>query len=293
MIDLVRQYYHQRVPLGERVRFAYLRRRAMMYAARAAMGLVDPQVRDLESRLRRLKGAYAGERCFIMGNGPSLNEMDLDLFRGEQVWGSNRCYLLFDRIVWRPSFYVAVDRRVVPDNADEIASLATRLEETSFFFPFHYRVRGTLPSLANLHWYHEERHEGAEELPWSLFSTDVPTWVSAVYTVTVAALQLAVYMGFDPIYLIGCDTSYGTRRSTTTTEGDPDALIATADDDADHFDPDYFGAGKRFHEPHVDRMIFHYKQCKRACDELGVGVYNATVGGRLEVFPRVDHRELF
>ena len=58
-----------------------------------------------------------------MGNGPSLNKMDLSLFKSEYVWASNRAYLLFDRIKWRPSYYVAVDKRVIPDNYEEINSI--------------------------------------------------------------------------------------------------------------------------------------------------------------------------
>ena len=40
-------------------------------------------------------------------------------------------------------------------------------------------------------------------------------------------------------------------------------------------------------------MLLHYEQSRRVCDSLGVQVLNATVGGKLEVFPRVDYRSLF
>jgi hypothetical protein len=125
-----------------------------------------------------------------------------------------------------------------------------------------------------------------------MFSTNPSDFVYVVNTVTVAMLQLAVYLGFNPIYLIGCDTSYSVTNMVQYENGDSDLLIST-DADPNHFDSSYFGKGKKWHEPHVERMIFHYEQAKRVCYEKGVKIFNATIGGNLEVFPRVNYSELF
>jgi len=246
----------------------------------------------LPAALGALKGRYAGQRCFIMGTGPSLNRMDLGLFEEEHVWGVNKCYLLFDRIRWRPSFWVAVDKRVVPDISREMNSLTRSLPETTFFFPVKFREEWLLQSRSNVYWYSEIELEESTP-PERMFSTDITKWVSGVRTVTIAALQLAVYLSFNPIYLIGCDTSYDVSRTVRTEAGQPDALVSTQNDDQNHFDRGYFGRGSKWHEPKVDRMIYHYEQARKACDAIGVSVYNATFGGNLEVFPRVDYRELF
>jgi len=245
----------------------------------------------MPQRLKGLRGAYTGQRCFIMGNGPSLNKMDLGLFRNDIVWGSNRCYLLFDRIEWRPRFYAAIDKRVVPDNAMEINNLKHQLRDTLFFYPVIFRYNRTLKSASNVYWYHEIALS-EDNLPYTMFSTNLSEFVYSARTVTVAMLQLAVHLGFNPIYLIGCDTSYTVPASVQHENGDPNLLIST-DSDTNHFDSSYFGKDKKWHEPHVDRMIFHYEQAKKICDELGVKVYNATVGGNLEVFPRVNYLDLF
>lgn len=80
----------------------------------------DPMLQNSMHQLRTLQGQYAGQCCFLMGNGPSLNQTNLYQLAGEYVWGVNRCYLLFDRIDWRPAFYVAIDTRLVPDIAPEL-----------------------------------------------------------------------------------------------------------------------------------------------------------------------------
>ncbi len=260
--------------------------------AKGLLSLEDKNLRQMKMRLRALRGRYAGQRCFVMGNGPSLNKMDLALFKDELVWGTNKCYLLFDRIDWRPSFYVAVDVRVVPDIAETIMSMTQEYPRTGFFFPLHFRVERTLTSRDNIYWY-KEAWRGMDARPERLFTRDASAWVSQVASVTVAALQLAVYLGFNPIYLIGCDTSYNVSQTVRRDCSNPDGLLSTANDDMNHFDPHYFGTGSKWHEPHVERMIFHYQQAKTVCDTLGVRVLNATVGGQLEVFPRVDYRTLF
>lgn len=254
--------------------------------------LIDPNIRRMTQRLASLRGQYANQRCFIMGNGPSLNQMDLSLFANEYLWGTNKCYLLFDRISWRPAFYTAIDTRVVPDIAEDIVKLEKELPATTFFFPVLFRMKGIIPSHSNVFWYYEKKLDETQ-LPNGMFSQIATNFVYGARTVTIAALQLAVYLGFNPIYLIGCDTSYSISSSVQKDEKDHNQLISTADDDTSHFDPRYFGQGSKWHVPHVERMIFHYQQSKIFCDSIGVKVFNATVGGKLEVFPRVNYRELF
>lgn len=252
----------------------------------------DSNVRHMAERLESLKNRYTGERCFIMGNGPSLNLMDLELFSQDYVWGLNKCFLLYDRISWRPHFYTAVDSRVVPDIAVEISEEIEKLKDNTFFFPVNFREQGLLPSAQNVFWYLEVTADDSK-LPEGMFSSKVASWVSSVGTVTIAALQLAVHLGFNPIYLVGCDTSYQLPTTVHFENGKSYNLISTEDDDLNHFDPAYFGKGSKWHQPRVENMIFHYQQAKAACDFLGVAVFNATVGGKLEVFPRVRYEELF
>ncbi len=252
---------------------------------------LDANLRNMAARLEKLRGSYSGNRCFLVGNGPSLNDMDLDLFKEEYTWCSNRCNLFFDRISWRPSFYSAVDVRVVPDIADEIAAMVRELSSTLFFLPALFSLNKDLKSEPNLYWYREKALR--KDLgPGGMFSKNAARYVYSVKSVTIAAMQLAVFLGFNPIYLIGCDTSYSIPASVKNEDEESEKLISTEDDDLNHFDCSYFGKGRKWHDPHPDMMIYHYRHAKLICDEMGVKVYNATVGGKLEVFPRVDYRDV-
>jgi hypothetical protein len=102
-------------------------------------------------------------------------------------------------------------------------------------------------------------------------------------------LQLAFYMGFSEVYLIGMDFSYAVPQSTTI-EG---ANYTSNEDDPNHFHPEYFGKGKKWHDPMLDRVAMNYEKAKEAFGADGRTIYNATVGGKLEIFPRTEYASLF
>lgn len=289
---IIKNIYHRHIPTNIRIQFKNFRENAIKQINELFIQTFDPSVRNMASRLSNFRGLYRGNRCFIMGNGPSLNLMNLDLFKNEYIWGSNRCYLLFDRIDWRPTFYVAVDKRVVPDNAKEINNLVVELPSTKFFIPYNFRYNKILKSRNNLFWFNETPYSENGKA-FDNFSLEPSISMSGVRTVTLSSLQLAVYFGFNPIYLIGCDTSYSIPTNVHVENNNSEFLISIEDNDLNHFVPNYFGYGKKWHNPHVDRMIKHYEESYEVCNSINIEIFNATVGGNLKVFPRVNYLDLF
>jgi len=253
-------------------------------------------------RFKKLGGNYRGKRCFIMGNGPSLNETPLELLDGEFIFGVNRCHLLYDRVSWRPSFFTAVDGRVTPNISGEIFEQAKQLPDTCFFLPAHFRDIQPWQNQSNIIWMNEKLQDPALG-PDGYFASCPPDFVRVPNTVTITCIQLAVFLGFNPIYLIGCDTKYVIPEGMVSSEGsvrDPGtgeliegfALTMLLDQDPNHFDPDYFRKGDPWSSPNVNGMVYGYNMVKRKCQTLGTTIYNGTVGGELEVFPRVDINRL-
>jgi len=243
---------------------------------------------DME-RLSTLKDVFKGERIFILGNGPSLNHTHLELLKDEFTFGTNRIYLLFDRIDWRLTFYTANDWRVVPDIAHEINLL------TGMIFFFEERFKGLLRGDdEDIYWY-THTSDPSERT----FAYDITKGIRGAGSITGTAIQIAFYLGFSPIYLIGCDLEY--KVSDTVKQEGPDKfgtgtklyLTSAEDDDSSHFDKRYFGKDRRWHDPHVKRMIEGHMQCKEGIEKGGGKIFNATLGGELEVYERVDFRSLF
>lgn len=252
--------------------------------------------------LRRLKDRYKGKRCFIMGNGPSLNKTPLEMLKDDYVWGLNRGYLLYERIDWRPQFFTVVDDLVLPSISKELKNIISGYPETTFFFPEKFFYRRTLESKKNIIWFkHRIRNPSIGAKGYFSFNAD--RYLRVPNTVTITAIQLSVYMGFNPIILIGCDTQYsipdGTEREGWVFDSGTKEFISgfviksKFDNDPNHFIPQYFGRGYKWHYPNVKGMLFGYRKVKEICDKKSIKIFNATVGGSLNIFPRVTFNELF
>lgn len=242
------------------------------------------------AKLGEVRHRHLGERVFLLGNGPSLNKLPLEKLADEYTFGVNRIGLLFDRVSWRPSYWTVTDWRVGPQLRDSFSEL----DGITKFIP--NRFRGVLPSDGATYWYHTRRMG-----PWfsDQFETDIVRGIPSRATVLVTAIQQAFYLGFREIYVIGVDASYSIPKSVI--QSGPDRfgtgtklnLESTRDDDVNHFDPRYFGAGAKWHDPNVDDMKRMFRVMRKGVEFHGGAIKNATAGGNLEEFDRVEFESLF
>lgn len=253
-------------------------RNAPMEAKAVRRWMQTPQGRTSISRLSMLRNKHKDRRAFIIGNGPSLNKMDLGLLENEVTIASNGIFLAFERMGFVPTYYSIEDPLVAEDRAAEAAAIkgVQRIYphdlsevlggQSAIFVPFR-RSYWSFPRFSS---------ELTREAYWG-------------GTVTAFNLQLAFHLGCDTVYLIGCDHNY-LVKSDVKKDG---ARFTSTSDDPNHFDPSYFGKGYRWHDPNVDRMELAYQVCRKVFESDGRAVFNATVGGQLEVFTRVDYETLF
>jgi len=248
----------------------------------SGMAAVDQQRKTTHrEKLLALKNRYAGKRCFIIGNGPSLKDTDVSLLKDEVTIGCNGLFLIYDQMGFEPTFYTVEDTLVAEDRAETI----NRLKGSTKIFPSDLSYCLT-PDNKTI--YVNFIRPGYKGFP--KFSDAFEDGVFWGGTVTFLNLQLAFYLGCTEIYLVGLDHSYRDKND----EDEQEKFTITAKTpDANHFHPDYFGPGFRYHVPNVERMEVGYRKAREFLEARGVKVLNATKGGQLEVFPRVDYDELF
>lgn len=235
-----------------------------------------------ERKIVKLKDKHKGERCFIIGNGPSLNSIDLTLLKNEYTFGVNAIYTNFDKMGFVPNYYFVEDIFVAEDRKDEI----NKFKGSQKFFGNYLKY--CINQADDVHWLNVRfRYDEYRNFPH--FSTNVLRQLWTGGSVTYLNLQLAYYLGFKEVYMIGFDHSYSIPKDV---EIDGKNILSLGDD-VNHFNKDYFGKGKRWHDPMVDRMELAYKKAKLYYEVDGRKIYNATVGGHLEVFDRVDYNSLF
>jgi len=97
---------------------------------------------------------------------------------------------------------------------------------------------------------------------------------------------LAFHMGFSQVILIGVDHSF-------SSQGKPNTTVVSTGDDPNHFSPDYFGKGFRWQLPDLQTSEIAYTMAREAYKEDGREIIDATVGGKLTIFPKVDYESLF
>lgn len=235
-----------------------------------------------EKKFIAIKGKFEGKRIFIIGNGPSLNHMPLYLLKDEYTMCFNRFPLMNERNNWTTKFYTVVDDLVLKDMHDEINREIVPYVDEAFFPDFHpsnVTVKGKLIKDApNVLWFHADKSEFSDQMPNCGINK----------TVVNAGIQIAAWMGFREIYLIGVDMTFGDQKVKKSNSRNWEA----AESDSNHFDPRYFGKGRKYHNPGVAEMLEKFEECKKFFDKRGVKIYNAGHGGKLETFPRVNFEEI-
>ena len=232
-----------------------------------------PWRRESMLRLAELKDIHKGKRAFIIGNGPSLKQTDLSKLKDEITFGLNRIYLLFSELGFTTTYFVSVNDLVIEQCTGDISALPMPkfLSWRSHrFFP-----SGSLPATFLYTTYDNPA-----------FARDVRhrVWESA--TVTYVALQLAFHMGFEQIILVGVDHN-------SNVSGKANSTVVSQGDDPNHFHPGYFGKGFRWQLPDFDTSEIGYGLAHQAFEAAGREVLDATIGGKLTIFRKVNYQSLF
>jgi hypothetical protein len=232
----------------------------------------------LRLELTDLKERHAGRRAFILGNGPSLRIEDLRRLENEITFACNKIYLAFPEIAWRPTYYTVEDHLVALQNWDEIEAMEGSIK----FFPSTLGLHGI--NFSNSIEYPFIWKDVYPELPG--FSDDAQVGLYWGSTVTYTMLQMAFYMGINEIYLMGVDFSFVIPKQWDDTEGKFKVYICEGE--TNHFHPDYRKPGERWHQPNLAYQEKSFLAAKIFAGDRNVKIFNATRGGRLEVFPRAD-----
>lgn len=233
-----------------------------------------------EKRLASFRNKHKAERCFIIGNGPSLNKLDLTVLKGETTFGVNGIYLNQEKMGFLPTYYVIEDYLIAEDRASEINDLKSTVKFVPTFLD--YTLKKDLNTI------HFNAHINySDKIFEPLFSDDCLRKIGVGGSVTFMCLQLAYYMGFDEVYMIGFDHNYAKLEKNDS------SIIVTEENDENHFTPNYYNKGERWHDPNVDRMEKGFNVARNHFSKNNRKVLNATYKGHLDVFERIDFDKIF
>ncbi len=223
---------------------------------------------------------HKGERCIIIGNGPSLHAEDLQRLHEKNIccFGSNRIHLIYPQTDWRPNYLMCLDSKVLEHSFEEISQVDFA---GTWFFPCTAFTEGGHVAERNAVYFPFKYRN-----PFPIwFPNDPSRIIHEGMSVTYALIQLAYFMGFSNIYLLGVDHFYSTKI-------DENGRKVMDSDAQSHFTKDYLPPGSIENSPQLETVESAYHSALDFSRSHGFEIFNATRGGALEVFPRVSFDEL-
>ena len=231
--------------------------------------------------IQSLKDSHKGEKCFIIGNGPSLRAEDLDKLQdsGISTFAMNRVFKMFPQTKWRPTYYISEDILILRDTIADVERIASKIT----FIPINLKWYENVDVIGAQYFWMDYNSELRETFGLSL---DCAHSVRCRGTVTSTCIQFAIYMGFTEIYLLGIDHNYS---KSIDMNGNVIEDKSVKDYFVDNYDSDI--KDQVVHDMRAPTLAFcDVEQLSR---KLGTfRVFNATRGGKLEVFERVSFDEI-
>ncbi|MBE5958153.1 MAG: DUF115 domain-containing protein [Lachnospiraceae bacterium] len=221
-------------------------------------------------KIKKMKGMYQGKRCFIVATGPSLRVKDLEMLSDEITFGVNSIAKIGEKTEWRPTYlgiqdpyvYEKIEQDILQNFDDNVFAgdnLCDKFQIPERFILFPYM---------GLHTYYMNKYNEFG----TKFSDDAYRIVYDGYSITFSMIQIAVYMGFKEIYLLGCDCNYQ--------KGAKNHFIES-------------GFIDRSAHNNYGRLMSGYKEAKKYIETHNdIKIINCTRGGMLELFPRKKLEEV-
>lgn len=231
--------------------------------------------------LSHLKGIHEGERCFIVATGPSLRIEDLDKLKEEYSFSVNSIFLATQETDWRSTYYVCLDERHFDNMLKKYPNQINEICKENKFFNITTR-KSNINSLKKIEKklfipisrINQLNYTGKRNPDKFFFRTNPVQGIYNSGTVTNSAIILAMYMGFNKIYLLGTDCNYS--------------------DKIKHVGEDWNDKTMSINEQELIelRMKNGFEEISKMAKKYNVEIYNATRGGMLESFPRINFDDI-
>lgn len=237
------------------------------------MAVADLDWLAIANRLEKFRNRHLGERAVLLCNGPSLNKVDFRKLRGERIIGLNKIYLAFDELRIYPCYYIAINKYVL----DQSASMIKALKCVNFIPPLEGLMSGLTESIYT-HWIKADLN------PFG-FSEDICNGVHQGFTVTHVALQIAYFMGFQTVVIVGMDHQY-------QFDGRPNEVSIMNGPDPNHFCDNYF-MNTAWNHPDLSAAESAYRLARDHYEADGRLILDCTIGGACDVFQKSSVEEFF
>jgi len=230
-----------------------------------------------------LEARHSGERCFILATGPSIKKQNLLPLKNEKCIAVSNFFVHPDFSIIEPEYYcIAPYHHPLTEEAWQswMDELAVNVKKSHLFFGINdlkrnmvgERFSGNPVSFIDFSASPQDVIENGLDLSRRTFP---------VQSVSIMALQIAIFLGFSDIYLLGCDHDwllhmYESRHFY---------------DENEHAFTKISGENMEWEESDLElecrsyiNLWQQYKILRHIALIKEINIFNATEGGMLDVF---------
>ena len=225
--------------------------------------------------MKKFRDIHKGQTALIMGNGPSLDTVPRTLLERFISFGANSITLAYTHSDECPknlkgfvaNYLVAINPLVIEQNKVDILNYPA----LAFFLRAGSGLSG-------------DRIYPLISTP-PQFSYTPEQGIYEGFTVTYVSLQLAFFMGFSTVYLVGVDHNY-------SYQGEPNEENDKVEPDLNHFHPDYF-KGQKWNNPDLVNSTKAYAMAENAYRKAGREIINLPPNTALDVFEKGEYADVY
>ncbi len=263
-----------------------LRRREIRRRLRRPLGDEEAAVLSANHSLANM---FAGRRCFVIGNGPSLNDEDLTPLGAEITLVMNSFHRHPVLRVWKPTFYCRAEPGESYDSPARITTIAAQTQGIDagwYLFPIKawpIVERHRLLAGASVHYF--KPVVDLTEWPVGSWPVDLTRAMPHAGNTAHLAIMLGLYVGCSPIYLLGMDHDWLAHRSISRHFYPPSSAEVGGSDDLGTY-----GYATMMRD--TLREWRRYEVLAQMAAQRGIRIVNLTQGSFLDVFPSGSLREV-
>ncbi len=258
----------------KRVVFAFLRRVSLINAIKRIQYWSPLGFSKINrEKIKKFKNCHAGKRCFVIANGPSLKNIDFSFLKNEITIGMNRIYMMEKSNGFMPNYLVCMDIDA------QIMQFHKEYDKINIPCFYNYDLHSLFSK--------KENQCFIKETFSPKFNGDIERkFLGCGKSVAYTCLQLAFYMGFKEVYIIGKDHNYNTAEK-------PGECLKSHGNEDNHFIKGYYEKGQKWIAPDYKGEEYAYALAKKAYGNNNRIIKDATVNGNLKIFEKIDYYTLF
>ena len=221
---------------------------------------------DNKRKIQSLKNKYAKETCFIIGSSPSLNLLDLTKLNNKYTFTLNRGYLLKEKGLLHSTFHAISDINILNDKNSKKELLKNYSDKLFCYAGIKNNI--TIDTI----YFDYIQSELKKDI---CFQDDLTKPLIAYQSVVHFIIQIAYYLGFNKIYLLGIDLDFKENKGHiyNETQGEKER--------------------ENISIINAPKMLKGLELCTKWLNKNNVEIFNASPCGIVDCMPKINYKEIF